>query len=252
VDSFHTLLRGRDRVQVLVFVEGYDIPCADTVRARAAEISCRQVAAELGLPVVVVRTNLRQHRAARHADWGQVHGGALAAVGHLLTHRVDRLLISASYPRAFDRPWGSHWALDPCWSSSRLTVAHVGEEKWRAEKLAALRHEPIVRRHLRVCWENLTASGNCGRCEKCLRTMLALEAHGCLADFPVFPPSPALAAGLAKIPRLKPDLVPVYSGFLDQGLSRQVRQEVAALVARSVSHNSGSPHGPGWRKPAYG
>jgi hypothetical protein len=239
-------------VEVLVFVEGYDIACTDTLRARAAETSCRQVAADLGLQVVVVRTNLRQHRAARRADWAKVHGGALAAVGHLLTQRVDRLLISASYPRVFDRPWGSHWALDPCWSSSRLAVAHVGEEKWRAEKLAALRHEPIVRRHLRVCWENRTASGNCGQCEKCLRTMLALEAHGCLADFPVFPPSPALAAGLARIARLKPDLVPVYSGFLDQGLSRPVRQAVAALVARSVSDNSGSPHGPGWRRPVYG
>jgi hypothetical protein len=245
VDSFYTLLRGEHRVEVLVMVHGYDIRCMDTIRARAAERSLRQVAAALGIRAVLIRTNLREHPACRGANWEQVHGGALAAVGHLLSEEVDRLAISASYPRVFDRPWGSHRALDPCWSSSRVTILHVGAEKWRAEKLAALLDEPLVRAHLRVCWENRAPTGNCGACEKCLRTMLALEAQGCLSEFPVFPPSQKLAVGLAQVRRLKPDLVPVYAAFLDQGLGGEVRQAVAALVKRSAAPARAQPR-PGW------
>jgi hypothetical protein len=244
VDSFHTLLRGDQRSNVLVLVQGYDIRLGDRDRAAAAEASVRQVAAALGIRAVVLRTNLREHRAGRGANWEETHGGGLAAAGHLLSDQVDRLLISASYPRVFDRPWGSHWALDPCWSSSRLAVVHAGAEKWRAEKLSALLEEPLVRRHLRVCWENGAPGGNCGRCEKCLRTMLVLETHGRLADFPVFPSSRTLAANLARIPRLRSDLIGIYAGFLHRGLTGPVRDAVTALIERSAadaSENGESP-----------
>jgi hypothetical protein len=248
VDSFYSLLRGDHHIDAIVFVHGYDIELTDTERARAAEASIRRVAAELGIKAIVVRTNLRTHGAFRTADWRHTHGGALAAVGHLLTNDIDQLLISASYPRVFDRPWGSHWALDPWWSSSRLTVTHVGAEKWRAEKLVAIMHEPAVRKHLRVCWENRSPDGNCGRCEKCLRTMLVLDGHGCLADFPVFPPSATLAANVGWINQLTPDLVPVYTGFLNMALSSDVRAAVAALVERSTQNPAGTVWANPWWK----
>jgi hypothetical protein len=234
VDSFYSLLRGDHRVDHLMFVHGYDMELADTNRAQAMEASLRAVAAAWGQHAILVRTNLRTHRLFRRANWEHAHGGALAAVGHLLSDHVNQLLISASYPRVFDRPWGSHWALDPWWSSSRLTVTHVGAEKWRAEKLVAIMNEPLVRQHLRVCWENRSPTGNCGQCEKCLRTMLVLDGHGCLGEFPVFPAA-SLAANLDQLPSLKPDLIRVYAGFLELALSASVRSALTGLLIRSGS-----------------
>lgn len=248
VDSFHSLLRGGHSLHHLLFVHGYDVELADTQRIQAAEAALRCVAAERGLRAVVVRTNLRTHRVFRKANWEHTHGGALAAVGHLLTDHVDQLLISASYPRMFDRPWGSHWSLDPWWSSSRLTVTHVGAEQWRAAKLVAIMNEPLVRQHLRVCWENRSPTGNCGRCEKCLRTMLVLDGHGGLGAFPVFPTPATLAANLERLSPLKDDLIPIYADFLDLDLSAPVRSALTTLIERSIPPAKSLP-GRRWRSP---
>src|SRR5262249_59102310 len=40
---------------------------------------------------------------------------------------------------------------------------------------------------LRVCWENPDGAYNCGRCEKCLRTMINLLIAGALDRCPTFP-----------------------------------------------------------------
>lgn len=233
VDSFYTLLRGGRRIGLIVFVHGYDMPLEDKRRAAVAEASLHAIAAELGIQSSVIRTNLRSHRALRNTNWEHIHGGALAAIGHLLGDHANRLLISASYPRAFDRPWGSRWDLDHWWSSSRLEVDHAGAERWRAEKLADMLDEPLVRKHLRVCWENRTDEGNCGSCEKCLRTMLILEGHGRLEAFKVFPNAAALATCLSRLPGLHADLIPVYTSFLNSGLTDAVRSALSDLIQRS-------------------
>jgi hypothetical protein len=233
VDSFHTLLRGDGEVGVLVCVHGFDIPLADTRRMAAMEASLRTIAAVRGLRAVLIRSNLRQHPAFACGDWEQVHGGALAALGHLLRDSVRSLLISASYPLAFDQPWGSHWKLDPLWSSTRTRIEHVGAELWRADKLRAIMDEPLVREHLRVCWENRSEAGNCGACEKCIRTMLILDGAQRLAQYTVFPGVGELAGSIAQLNRLKPDLRPVYASFLDTALSPPVRAAVERLLARS-------------------
>jgi hypothetical protein len=40
--------------------------------------------------------------------------------------------------------------------------------------------------HLRVCWKNPGGAYNCGRCDKCLRTMINLEAAGALTRCATF------------------------------------------------------------------
>jgi hypothetical protein len=255
VDSFYCLLRGDARIDVLVFVHGYDVPLADETRARAAEASLRDVAAGMGARPVLIRTNLRLHplwrgwrprrwrrarRAVREAaGWPRVHGGALAAAGHLLRRSLRELRIAASYPLEFDRPYGSHWRLDPLWSSAALRVVHAGAERWRTQKLLAIIDEPLVRRHLRVCWRNLAPTGNCGRCEKCVRTMLILEGAGRLDRFPVFPAPAGLADALDRLLPLDPDLLPVYRTFLDTGLSRAARAATLRLLERGGRRPSG-------------
>ncbi|OHB64584.1 MAG: hypothetical protein A2Y77_12860 [Planctomycetes bacterium RBG_13_62_9] len=237
VDSFFSLLRGGFVFDYLVFVHGYDMPLADVRRAAAMERSLRAVAAAVGARGIVVRTNLREHPTFAVTEWLRSHGGALAAVGHLLTDTVGTLVISSSYPYCYDHPWGTHWTTDPLWSSSRLEVVHYGAEHWRTEKLHMIVGEDLVRRHLRVCYKNLSPEGNCGRCEKCVRTMLILAEVGQLEGFPALGGSAGLIEGIKRVWALRPDLMPVYESLMRNSQDPQVVAALQALIARTRSRS---------------
>ncbi|HXE60254.1 MAG TPA: hypothetical protein VN607_06085 [Gemmatimonadaceae bacterium] len=235
VDSFHTLLASGRKIDDLVFVRGFDMPLADVARAEAVEEQVREIAGVVGARAIIVRTNLRAHPPFRAARWDRTHGGALAAVGHLLAGHADTLLISASFSHKGWHPWGSAWQLDPLWSGNGLTVEHIGAELNRAEKLRVLRDEPLVRRHLRVCWENRTEALNCSRCEKCIRNQVVLGGLGVLEHFRVFEPPATLAARVDQVARIRdPQVFARYEFALAMGgLTPQAALAVRALLARS-------------------
>ena len=208
VDSFYSLLRcgaGPDR---LVAVQGFDVALGDEPRMTALEGSLREVARARGLKAVVAHTNIRDHHLMRKAPWGRTHGGGMAAVGHALGDGVTEALISSSVALNRRHKWGSHWATDPLFGSGRLALRELGMEVKRLDKLRTLTDEPLVRRHLRVCWENRSAAGNCSHCGKCVMTRLVLHDCGVLDEFPVFEGTATLARDL--------DAYPVNTGFLNQ------------------------------------
>jgi hypothetical protein len=234
VDSFFTLLRSDLPVDTLIFAHGYDMDVEDTARLAAFEPQLRQVAAATGTKAVVVRTNLRRHPAFAPHSWERTHGGALAAIGHLLSEQIGTLIISSSYPFADPHPWGTSWQLDPLWSSARLQVKPFGATHWRTEKLRDIAAEPLVRDHLRVCWENRNTRLNCSRCEKCLRTQLVLATCGQLEHYTVFETTTSLAERLDSVPKIpNADILIVYEKFLGQGLKPDVEAAVRRLVGRS-------------------
>lgn len=248
VDSFYSLLRSGREVDVLLTVQGYDMKLGDGARAAALETSLRAVAAETGARPVFVRTNLRELRAFARAPWERAHGGALAAAGHLLAGEAGRLLISSSRPYFKHEPWGSHWLTDALWSSDGLEVVHVGAELQRSAKLREIAREPLVRRHLRVCWENLSPEGNCSRCEKCLRTRLMLADCGELENFRVFEGVETLARRLDSLPfirrrgrafenllergRLEPEVAAAVRGLLER--TRASRRSPSRIAGRAL------------------
>ncbi|MEO5618219.1 MAG: hypothetical protein ABIS67_10640, partial [Candidatus Eisenbacteria bacterium] len=95
-DSFYSLLRGGENLDCLITIQGFDIPVEDESRMSAVTTLVRSVAAEHGLPAVFVRTNLRSHPLIASVAWERAHGGALAAVGHVLGEGVSEVLISSS------------------------------------------------------------------------------------------------------------------------------------------------------------
>lgn len=234
VDSFYSLLRRPGRVDLIVAGHGLDIPLADRARMSQFEASVRSVASTLGIQCAIVRTNLREHPDFMNVSWERTHGGALAAIGHALGAAADRLVISSTAPRADQYPWGSHWETDPLWGSARLTIEHFGDSIRRGEKLAAIGNEPLVRKHLRVCWENREGALNCSRCEKCIRTEVVLAMYGMLERFEVFE-SPATLperiAGIRRIP-IRASMVP-YRRALRSGLDPAVARAVRGLLVRS-------------------
>jgi hypothetical protein len=241
VDSFYTLLNCPERIDDLVTVLGFDTKIDDVLRNEAIEKSIREVAATVGKRLIIIRTNMREHALYRGISWEIAHGGAMAAIGHLLPPEIGRLLISSSRPYDYMEPWGSHWRTDPLWSSGGLTIAQFGGEWKRYEKLRMIAAEPILRRHLRVCWENRTPTGNCSLCDKCLRTRLALAQCGELDKYEVFRGLTTLAADLRAHPGTMSKMR-LHNEILGQKrLDPELLRELAAFIERSQRLRSAPP-----------
>ncbi len=112
-------------------------------------------------------------------------GGALASVALLLG--FPKAFVPGSY--AYDQliPLGSHPLTDPLYSSGSVRIVHDGAESRRVDKIARIARDPAGLDNLRVCFDDMNS--NCGRCAKCLRTMIPLRLLGAPAGpFPPLPP----------------------------------------------------------------
>jgi hypothetical protein len=233
VDSLYNLLRGAQRIDYLVCAYGYDIELSNKERIASFQNSLNVISEATNTKPITIRTNLREHPISAYASWSYSHGGALAALGHLLNRHLDKLVISASYPLVFDRIWGSHWKTDHLWSCESLEVIHAGAELWRADKLRAIMDEPIVRKHLRVCYKNGVSELNCGCCEKCIRTMLILVQNNKLDNFDCFNNRGLLAESINKLHHVGKDLIGPYQKLLDRCLDKQLAKALESLLHRT-------------------
>ena len=198
----------------------------------------RSIAADLGLRCVVVQTNLRSHPAYEPVSWERTHGGALISIAHLLRDVIGRVFISSSAHRSVTRAWGSDRRIDRYWSSTSLTVSHIGDNLWRHEKLERIAHHPLVRRYLRVCWEHLTAEPNCSRCDKCVRTMLTLDRAGALDVSDRFEGG-SIAERLDALPIARgPGNRREYMVMLENEADPRIAQALADLLERSPAPSS--------------
>jgi hypothetical protein len=186
LDSLFTTYRHLDDIDTLVLVHGFDFALENAALRSAVSRRMHEAAAAIGKPLVEVATNSRT-LSDRYVSWPyhQV-GPALASVGLAMEGTISRVYIAASGTYAHLEPNGSHPLLDPLWSSERVEFVYDGAEASRNEKVAYLKAQPGSLRHLRVCWENPDSSFNCGRCEKCIRTMINLQTAGALQEAPVF------------------------------------------------------------------
>lgn len=139
----------------------------------------RDVADQTGARMVVVDTNVRTLTDPL-VRWEDYHGAALAAVALALQGLLGRCLIAASDQYRHLPPLGSHPVLDHLWSTEQLEIVHDGAEATRTDKAESqLVRSPLALANLGVCWQGRPGQ-NCGECEKCLRTMVALELAGAL------------------------------------------------------------------------
>ncbi len=232
VDSFHVVLHAPFALDAIVFVQGIDMFLADDTRAKAYEPVFRQAANRLGLRAIFVRTNLREHAFFRSVPWERTHGAALAAVGHVLSGEFGRVVIPASSTLDDVGMWGSHWSTDGLWSSGAMTLVHYDPAIHRNEKLLQIAHEPVLWDALRVCWENRAPTGNCSACEKCVKTMVLLEAAGQRSNYTVFDRDVLLARRIRALRVLPPHMIHVWARLLDLDLSPEIKREIERLIAR--------------------
>lgn len=179
VDSFYSAITRSQEITHLILVLGFDIPLTDDALCRKAQRDAERAAKVLGKKLIVMRTTIRR-LSGRYAKWGIYHGPALATVGLLLAKHLKHVIIPSTYPMEDLHPWGSHPAIDHLWSTSYLNFEHHAQYKTRNQKIDHLSNYQVALDHLRVCWKNIDGQYNCGRCEKCLRTMIPLYAYGAL------------------------------------------------------------------------
>jgi len=178
VDSFYAALRYREQIDDLIFVHGFDIPLSghQALRRQASEMA-REVADALGKDLVEVEADIRPF-SNRFVGWGKYHGSALAAIGLLMQPRYRTILVPSSMSYDGLYQWGSHPLVDPLWSTESTEFRTVGEEARRSERVELIAGSDLAMRWLRVCLQNPNGAYNCGRCEKCLRTMINLRTAG--------------------------------------------------------------------------
>ncbi|WP_084398473.1 hypothetical protein [Henriciella aquimarina] len=182
VDSWHTRLDERFANSLTLSIS-YQQDRPDTIAEGFRQLSrLSAVAAEAGAPgAIEVVTNMMIADERLRDAWAfRLHGPFMAALGHLVSDTISQLGISASFTYGQTVPWGSHPLVDPLWSSSRLAVSHVGSAWSRQEKVERVARSTTALSYLAVCEHGLAASGppNCSHCNKCMRTMLALDALG--------------------------------------------------------------------------
>ncbi len=177
VDSWYTFIKHRDEITDLILVWGFDIPLDKPGLFEHTRQNMLKVAQEFGKNLVIVKTNLRTFTEP-HVVWNWLFGAGMGAVANLLSGGFKRIYTSAGQWYGHQKPAASHVLLDSLWSTETLQVVYTGLEATRLDKVRELAQYDIALQTLRVCWRNPGDVYNCGWCEKCLRTMVALQIVG--------------------------------------------------------------------------
>jgi hypothetical protein len=189
VDSWSTLIEHEEEITDLVFMRGFDLLLDNedqTELAPLVEERVREVADGLGKSLHVVETNLRRF-ADPLAPWEANFVTAMTAVAHFLAPRFERVYMASGLDYEVQGRVSFPSLAAELWSTEALQVVEDGGRFRRIERVARAAAHPLARRTLRVCWENPGGAYNCGRCRKCVLTMVALEALGVRDRVETFP-----------------------------------------------------------------
>lgn len=186
VDSCFTLLRhrrdlmgrrNRDIGAGAVF-DGFDIwpgePHAQAKHSALLE-GTRALLADMGVPCIPMASNFHDLPTV----WADSHGSHLVSGLALLSGHFGATLIPNTVPYyQLGEHWGTHPMTDPLLGSDGFRVIDDGAESTRFDKVRLVATWPEALHRLHVCFSNETGTGNCCRCEKCIRTILAFRALG--------------------------------------------------------------------------
>lgn len=196
VDSMYSMLKYLPRnepppgkeLNSLIYMKGLELPLSTYCNGqdKAVVANMMKVADHYNLDLVVGETNIRD---VFPLNWEyHYYGPGLGATALSLSNGFSIVFIPSSHSYAFIYHDPSSPLIDGLWSNENTCIFHDGSEKERAEKVADLIvHDPFALGRLRVCVANEGGDYNCGKCWKCVRTMVTLEILGRLKDSESFP-----------------------------------------------------------------
>jgi hypothetical protein len=240
----------------LIYCQGLD-PIQDATVQLEDMRRAKAVADLLGLSIVLVSTNIRT-MSDPIVDWADLFGAGLSAVAQCLGGGMGSVVIPSSADYTSQGPCGSSPLLDPLFSTESVEVMHGTIAYHRAEKVAALAAQrPDLIPHLKVCYRE-NRPDNCGRCTKCLWTMVCLEGARALSSAKSFPKEIPLdrirALRIADYP-LRIGWMQAMQALPDDARCRPLRNALRQCLRRSarptvrerlhaiVNRLRGRPHG---------
>lgn len=244
MDSLAALRLNRQRypethpgyVKDCFFLHGFDIggvvergmkyPVFD--RAKEAIL---KITDDAGATLIPVYTNIR-HLCDERVLWlDSFFGAVLASLAHSFTNQIDMMFIGSSYDIPNLHPCGSHPLLDPEYSSYNMKIRHRDYELSRIDKIRIVSTWDTAFNHFRVCLANVPDRLNCGKCEKCVRTMTELTALGLLHKTKAFIEDKIMPEDIAKFDitiRVRP---PFYKPMIPL-LREQGRDDLADTIEK--------------------
>ncbi len=191
-----------------------------------------QSLSSIGVELITVATNHKDLT----PDWNFTHGAGIASCLTLLSGRYDYGLLGATYTYRFlDKTWGSHPLTDRFLSTGSFQIIHDAAGYGRATKLQTISEWPEAFRNLRVCWSALRKDENCGRCGKCVMTILSALYHG--LPVPESFPDGISADTLIQLN----DLDEEHTNLMDISLSvfrnSKVPEQLVRALERCVTYN---------------
>ena len=158
--------------------------------------SLSKLAEMIGITYIPIYTNIylnyREEDSKNNFDFfhNQYQSASIAAAAHIFTKRLSYASTSSGTHLKVMRPTGCHPLIDHNYSSYDLRIQQRGVHLSRLEKVRLLSDWDIVLPYIRVCNSPKTYLRNrlnCGKCEKCLCTMLELLALKLLNRTDAFP-----------------------------------------------------------------
>ncbi len=196
VDSFYAILKHVDKTESsqklthLLYVSMSNHSDSEERLRQDFETNLkyiRKIAKEVGLPLIDMFTNESSFFFNENINWGAPRYTGMV---YALQNLFSVYYFASGYPY-YTTTFGdgsanfdsAHFDLFILMSLSTrsLNIAGSGGETTRAKKVQFIENNDVVRNNLYVC--NYENQHNCSVCDKCMRTMIQLQADGCLNEF---------------------------------------------------------------------
>ncbi len=230
--TFHDLRRSTPEthpasISAAIIVYGLEVRKAETFVA--AVRNAVAFGERTAMEVVPVETNFPEMEDDYDFWMEEYAGTGFGAVAHALSGGAHTVYCASSFDLDKLRPWALHPFTDPLHSSSDLEIRHHGIDVRRFEKVRSIARFEAGVGHLRVCNKAPDGAINCGKCEKCLRTMIGLLVAGVLDRATTFPVREVTAEAV-RATRIPSDAQWAFNQELLEPLARLGRDDLVAAL----------------------
>ena len=233
IDSCYTVYRhasgicGRLKrnIAACLFVQGFDIPLNDDAAFQRAFRTNEDTLKSLGIPLYWIQTNHKE----LFKDWNETHAAGVGSSLMLFKRSFSEAIIPGTFSYKDDfSTWGSNPISDHLMSTRNFNIFHDGAVWNRGAKLLPLRDWQTGYERLRVCFSNQNKDQNCGRCGKCILTLLLIDAYK--VPVPCSFPAPLSKETFAKAMDLDEVHTKAVEIFLENP-NTPFRNEIAQMVS---------------------
>jgi hypothetical protein len=204
----------------------------------------------IGFTLVRLDTNVRRLDPSREPFHEAAHSAAfLAPLVASPSYVSDALIASVGEGGPVQTPHGSHPLLDVQYGTGAVRVHHMQPQVGRTDKLGMIADWEPAYDTLQVCHGGKDRSSdltNCGRCEKCVRTMLGLLVWNALPRFSTFPHDNVTPKMIDNI-RVRSAYCYLTMNELLAGLQRVDRHDLVRAIQAQVNEGPWARQKRKWR-----